>query len=303
LVEHAGYSDGSNNVARDEVYTILNKVLQEAFAQLKSEGVKNIYVLPKNEMGLGLESFVDGTHPSDLGMMEYAKGYEKYIRQIFHQPIGVTSTTIPVTQMREPGNYNWEKRHQKLLRINKTDPPKICFIGNSITHFWGGIPEGPHRNGGDTWDDYLEDLGVRNFGYGWDRVENVLWRVHHEELDGFEAEQIILMLGTNNLHLNSDAEIIEGLELVIDAIQHRQPKAKVSLIGIFPRKQEEQRVHELNLKISQLAGKMDVYYTDIGKELLNSANKIEDSYFSDGLHPNEKGYAILGPELKAYLLK
>ena len=117
----------------------------------------------------------------------------------------------------------------------------------------------------------------------------------------FEADQIILMLGTNNLHLNSDAEIIEGLELVIDAIQHRQPKAKVSLIGIFPRKQEEQRVQELNLKIAQLAGKTDIYFTDIGKELLNSANEIEDSNFSDGLHPNEKGYKILGPLLRDYL--
>lgn len=302
LVEHAGYSDGSNNVNRHETYTVLNEILQEAFAQLKSEGIKNIYVLPKNEMGLGLESFVDGTHPSDLGMMEYADGYEGSIRQIFQQPVGVISTTIPVTQMREPGKYIWESRHQELLKINKADPPKICFFGNSITHFWGGIPEGPSRNGGDTWDDYLKDLGVRNFGYGWDRVENVLWRVHHEELEGFEAEQIILMLGTNNLHLNTDEEIIDGLEFVIKAMQHQQPNAKVSLIGIFPRKQEEKRVHELNLKISQLAGKMDISYTDIGKSLLNSKNEIEASYFSDGLHPNEKGYKILGPLLRDYLM-
>ena len=280
----------------------MNKVLRETYAQLKSEGVKNIYLLPKNEMGQGIDSFVDGTHPSDLGMVQYAEGYEKYIRKIFDQPVGTIPTSIPVTQRREPGNYDWEQRHQELLKMNCTDPPKICFFGNSITHFWGGIPEGPFRNGGDTWDDNLKDLGVRNFGFGWDRIENVLWRVYHEELEGFRAEQIVLILGTNNLHLNSNAEIIGGLELLIQAIQHKQPDAKISLIGILPRSQEETRVHELNLKISQLAGMMDIYYTDIGKKLLNDQGEIDESYFSDGLHPNEKGYKILGPLLKNYLL-
>ncbi len=69
----------------------------------------------------------------------------------------------------------------------------------------------------------------------------------------------------------------------------------------MPRRQQEPRVHELNLKISQLAGMMEINYTDIGKKLLNSENEIEVSYFSDGLHPNEKGYEILGPILKDYL--
>jgi len=301
LVEHAGYSDGSINTNRHEIYTGLNKVLREAFALLKSEGVKNIYLLPKSVMNLGVDSFVDGTHPSDLGMLQYADGYEKYIRKILHEPIGQSSTTIPVTQLREPGNYDWEKRHQELLKMNKTDPPKICFFGNSITHFWGGIPEGPSRNGGESWDENFNDLGVRNFGFGWDRIENMLWRVYHDELDGFEAEQIMLMIGTNNLHLNSDSEIIDGLQLLIQAIQHKQPEAIISLIGILPRRQQGPRVHELNLKISQLAGMMEINYTDIGKKLLNSENEIEVSYFSDGLHPNEKGYEILGPILKDYL--
>lgn len=302
LVEHAGYSDGSNNTNRYEIYTELNKVLRETYAQLKSEGVKNIYLLPKNEMGQGIDSFVDGTHPSDMGMVQYAEGYEKYIRKIFDQPVGTIPTSIPVTQRREPGNYDWEQRHQELLKINKANSSKICFFGNSITHFWGGVPEGPFRNGGDTWDDNLEDLGVRNFGFGWDRIENVLWRVYHEELDGFSAEQIILMLGTNNLHLNTYAEIIDGLELLIQAIQHKQPDAKISLIGILPRRKQETRVHELNLKIAQLAGMMDIYYTDIGKKLLNDQGEIDESYFSDGLHPNEKGYKILGPLLRNYLM-
>lgn len=303
LTEHAGYSDGPTNISRDKTCKELNEVLANTFAELKIEGINGIYVLPKSEIGLGIESFVDGTHPSDLGMMQYANAYESYLRKILHEPIGINSTTIPVTQMREPGNYDWEQRHEELLSMNKLDPPKVCFFGNSITHFWGGTPKGPYQNGGESWDKSFDGLGIRNFGFGWDRIENVLWRVYHEELDGFEAEQVMLMLGTNNLHLNSDKEIIEGLELLIQAFKARQAKAKITLIGILPRRQQEERVSLLNLEIAQLAGIMNVHYIDIGHKLLNQESKIDESFFSDGLHPNEKGYKLLGPELRQYLVK
>ncbi len=301
LVEHAGYSDGSTNLKRQETYTELNQLLRETYAGLKAEGADNIYMLTKAEIKLGYEDFVDGTHPSDLGMMHYAEAYEKFIRLILNEPIGKSSTIIPVTQLREPGNYDWELRHQELLRMNKAAPPKICFFGNSITHFWGGLPEGPYSNGGNTWDENFKDLGIRNFGFGWDRIENVLWRVYHGELEGFEAEQIVVMLGTNNLHLNTDEEIIDGLRLLIQAMKARQPNAKLSLIGVLPRKNYEERVYDLNLKISKLAGSLQVHYTDIGRNLLNEDEKIEESLFSDGLHPNVEGYRILGPELRQYL--
>lgn len=301
LVEHAGYSDGATNLSRRQIFTKLNKVLRETYAYLKVKGEENIYLFSKNEIKLGSDDFVDGTHPSDLGMMQYANAYEKFIRQILNEPIGILTTTIPVTQRREPGNYDWEKRHQELLSMNKAEPPKICFFGNSITHFWGGLPVGPFSNGGNTWDKNLKDLSVQNFGFGWDRIENVLWRVYHGELDGFDAEQIVVMLGTNNLHLNSDEEIIAGLELLVRAMKTRQAKANISLIGLLPRVNQEARVYKLNLKMAKLAGTLNIHYTDIGNILLKEDGKIKDSLFSDGLHPNKAGYGVIGPELRKHL--
>jgi lysophospholipase L1-like esterase len=303
LAQHAGYSDGDINESRRQIYEGLNQVLTESFTMLKAEGVEKIYLIRKADFGLGIEDFVDGTHPTDLGMMHYAEGYEKQIRKILRQPQGTISTTIPVTQMREPGNYIWEDRHNELLRLNQTDPPEICFFGNSITHFWGGEPRAKIVNGGKTWDMNFEKLGVRNFGFGWDRIENVLWRVNHGELDGFEAKQIVMMLGTNNLHLNTDEEINDGLELLLKTIQQRQTSAQITLIGIYPRRAQEERVRNLNLSIAQLAGLLDLRYIDIGKKLLDQDGKIDESYFLDGLHPNEKGYEVLGPLLKDYLTK
>ncbi|MBT3382208.1 MAG: acetylhydrolase [Prolixibacteraceae bacterium] len=303
LVEHAGYSDGTSSIKRYNAFNDLNKIMKTTFAQLKSEGITNIFLLTEPEIGMSLESYVEGTHPSDLGMTYLATAYEKKIRQILDEPVGVYSTTIPVTQAREPGLYNWEKRHNKLLELNKNRPAKICYFGNSITHYWGGIPKAPQSNGTDSWDKFLGDLNVQNFGFGWDRVENVLWRIYHDELDGFNAEQIVVNLGTNNLHLNTNEEIISGLKLVIQSIKNRQPHAKILMIALYPRRDYEKRIYEINLDIAQLAGMENISFIDPGSVLLDINGNIDESLFLDGLHPNSNGYNILAPEIRKELTK
>jgi len=295
LVEHSGYSDGGLVSERHAVYTKLNEVLRRSFADLKAEGITDLFLLQKNELNLGVDGYVDGTHPSDLGMQSHADACEQKIREILHEPMGTISTNIPVTQRREPGLYEWETRHQDILQLNQTNPPKVCFFGNSITHYWAGMPKAPIARGEKSWKKHLAPLKVGNFGYGWDRIENVLWRIYHDELDGFDAEQVLVMLGTNNFGMNSDEEIITGLGYVVDAIKAKQPKAKVHMIGIYPRRDQETKVVRINLMIEQMAELYNVSFTDPGKLLLKDDGKIDESLFTDGLHPNEKGYDLLGP--------
>jgi len=64
-------------------YKRLNKVLRTTFDQMQKEGVKNIYMLTASEIGFDSESVVDGTHPNDIGMKQYATAYEKIIKSIF----------------------------------------------------------------------------------------------------------------------------------------------------------------------------------------------------------------------------
>ncbi len=158
-------------------------------------------------------------------------------------------------------------------------------------------------NGVESWETFLNSIEVKNFGYGWDRVENVLWRVYHGELDGFEADQIIMKISTNNLHINSDDEIIEGLRFLIDAIKLRQPKAKITLLGILPRRDNEEKVELLNSKIQQATIEFQVNYLSVGHVLLAQDNKIDERLFRDGLHPNKKGYERLAPLINSYLIK
>ena len=303
LVEHDGYSDGAIIPAREKNYTDINKVMEKTFSELKTMGKKNIYLLTREDIGQGINSMVGGTHPSDAGMLLYAHAYEKIIRKILKEPKGNTPATLPVTQDREPENYVWEKRHQQILKQNVTDPPHIVFLGNSITHYWGGVKGCKFQRGPESWDRYLAPKGVRNMGFGWDRLENVLWRVNHDELDGYQAKQIILLLGTNNFFRDSDEEIVKGLAFLINDIRLHQPHAEILVLGILPRRKMEERVRKINLEIAHMAGNLNVQYADIGKNLLKPDGTIDPSAFThDGLHPNASGYEKLGKNL-APLLK
>jgi len=300
LIQHDGYADAEIDTTRKKLYTNVNAIQEAAFNQLKAAGVGNIYLLSKEAIGQTMDCTVDGTHPSDLGMMHYADASEKIIRQILDEPVGVLSTTVPRTQNRDANTYDWQSRHNEQLSLNKAGKPCIVFIGNSITHYWGGKPTAPISRGSDSWNKYLDPLGVRNFGFGWDRVENVLWRVYHDELDGFTARQVVILIGTNNLHINSDTEILEGLKLLINGIKERQPQSDILLLGIIPRRNQESRVLQLNIGIKELAKAVHVKYADVGKQLLDKA-KINEQLFVDGLHPNAEGYTRVAQALSPYL--
>lgn len=302
LTEHGGYSDGATNMARQKTVTDLNNVLRKAFLQLKKEGFQGLHILPIGEIGLSNDSFVDGTHPSDLGMVEYASAYENKLRFILNERQGEYHTTIPVTQAREPDMYSWEQRHQEILKINKTTSNNIAFFGNSIIHYWGGKPDAPIKRNEASWAANFERLGVQNFGFGWDRIENALWRIYHDALDDFDGDQVAIMMGTNNLGLNTDMEIVEGLKHLVMAIQSRKPNVSVLLLGILPRRNQEERILNLNKMIAQTAMISGVDYQDAGDVLLHE-EKINETLFIDGLHPNSKGYELLGKEMAKYLIK
>jgi lysophospholipase L1-like esterase len=300
LVEHSG---GNNNRIIDtSVYNSFLKVnesFRKIFAGLLAEGVKGIYSLSSQEIGLGIDATVDGVHPNDLGMIRYADAYEKKILFMLNELSGNLPTTIPVVQSRD--FYDWRQRHLEIIALNRQEPPPNVVLANSIIHFWGGLPVAELQRGRDSWDKYLKPVGLRNLGYGWDRIENVLWRVYHDELDGYNARHVIIMIGTNNLGINSDPEIIEGLKMLIQAVKDRQPATALILSGIFPRRDMEDRVVLLNKNIAHLAADSKLMFIDPGRVLLGGKGKIDESLFSDGLHPNAAGYERLAPVLASYL--
>ena len=137
--------------------------------------------------------------------------------------------------------------------------------------------------------------GFSNMGCGFDRIENLLWRVCHGELDGYEAERVVVMIGTNNLSCNTDDEIIRGITHLVAVIARHQPSAGVEVIGLLPRRGMEDRVSGVNTKLEEKIRSMNLTFRNPGTLLLGKGGKIDESLFRDGLHPNEKGYGRIAP--------
>lgn len=294
LVEHIGYSNARTDSARWDYYTIANKASKEAYHTLLEKGYKDIHYITREELAIPADGWVDNIHPNDYGMQAQATAIEKKVREILRIPTGDNRITRPITQRREPNNYEWRFRHRSLLEANRENPPRSVILGNSITHFWGDETHGPRKRGTESWDKVMRPAGYRNMGYGWDRIENVLWRVYHDELDGYSAENVVVMIGTNNISVSDTAEeITEGLRFLMAAIRERQPSATLTVIGLLPRRDHEPLIHTINTLMEEMARQEGYKFRNPGTRLLKPDGKINESLFSDGLHPNEEGYKLL----------
>jgi lysophospholipase L1-like esterase len=196
------------------------------------------------------------------------------------------STLEPVTQDRSWPSYDWTKRHEDACAAEREMQPQILFIGDSINHFF-------------TPEIFKQAYGSRkaiNLGFGWDRTENVLWRLEHGELDGVSPKVAVLMIGTNNLHGNTNAEIIQGIRAICAEIHTRQPNTRILLLGIFPRGEKpgglRDRIAEINRNISGMDGRDGVTYLDFGGKFLEMNGTISKDVMRDFLHPTESGYQI-----------
>lgn len=82
LIEHAGYANGVSDTKQHNIYTHTNRAQYHAFEALKKAGIKGLYYLSREEIGMNPDSWVDYVHPSDYGMMQQAEAVIRKIRQI-----------------------------------------------------------------------------------------------------------------------------------------------------------------------------------------------------------------------------
>ncbi len=286
LVEHSGYANENTCAEAERSYRSSNAELLRAYQALQAEGVSGLYYLTHDEMGLTQEDMVEGVHPHEIGMRKYADAYLKKIRQALGEDI--ESLFTPCRQQRD--SYNWLERHEEVLRLNAADHPDIVLIGNSITHYWAGTPKARDARGVKSWNKLFKGHTVRNMGFGWDRIENALWRIYHGELDGYEAKKVFLLMGTNNLDRNSDDEIVSGILTLVKAVRSHQPTARIYVCGILPRAWAEPHVAIVNELLQRRLIGADATYVDMTPEVIQENGKVIESLFIDGLHPNEEGY-------------
>lgn len=216
-------------------------------------------------------------------------------------------TTTPVTQDRDRATYDWQKRHEEILERNKRIKPDVVFFGDSIVHYWGGEPKAPLTRGAQAWSNCFANVAIENLGFGWDRTENVLWRIKHGELAGIKPKVIIIKIGTNNIERNTPEDIAAGIEAVCKAAHAKQPKAKILLLGILPRCNEKpghSATGQVNQLLTAYFNNVEyVVFRDFGTVFRAADGTPNTLLYADSTHINAAGYDLLGAKIREEILR
>ena len=147
-------------------------------------------------------------------------------------------------------------------------------------------------------------LRTMNMGFGWDRTQNVLWRLRQGEFEGISPRWVVLLIGTNNLtgtnnaRASTPAEVVDGIAAICREIRQRYPNSRIILMAILPRGSlPNHPLREPIAKTNQLlaqrfAGDPSVTYLDIGSRLLGADGTLSTGLMPDGTHPSDAGYQI-----------
>lgn len=278
--------------------------------------VNHVFLLPDGT--INTELMPDLIHPNAAGAEARAQAIEPLLSQLMGDKAVVdaqsNTAVVPFPKLEESG-YDWYGRHAEILAIKEAMNPDLVFIGDSITHGWGGQPKATFEHAQkNTLDAIFPGHRCINLGFGWDRTQNVLWRLDNGELDGLHPRAVILHIGTNNLgatanaRLNTPEEIVSGIRQIIILIRSKTPEAKIILMAVFPRGQNANdpfrlQINEINKQLAaEFGNTRGITLLDLGPNFAQPDGTISSDIMFDFLHLTDKGYQIwadaVGPLLK-----
>lgn len=188
----------------------------------------------------------------------------------------------------------WKQRHERGVAQTKAGGFDVAFLGDSITQGW-------EDGGRTTWNALFAPLKAANFGFSGDRTEHVLWRLENGEILGADPKVIVIMIGTNNVgHGSSNAaQTADGVRAIVAKLRTGLPKAKILLLGVFPRgatANDPMRVavNQATAAFASLHDGKQVFFSDIGKAFVRIDGNLRSTLMPDLLHLNPDGYAVWG---------
>jgi lysophospholipase L1-like esterase len=198
-------------------------------------------------------------------------------------PVSTNTAVIPAPHVGR------EKDVQRKLERFSGKHFDVIFDGDSIMNRW-------ETTGREVWNHRYAGIAA-DFGIEGDRVENVLWRLDHGQVEGMNPRVVMLMIGTNNSGRNRADEIADGIKKLVADYEKRCPQAHIILMAIFPRGEKpddggRRKVAAVNALIKPLGDEPRVTFIDIGDQLKQPDGTILRTMMPDFVHPTAPGYQI-----------
>jgi lysophospholipase L1-like esterase len=193
--------------------------------------------------------------------------------------------------------------HEDNLRLQKMppDPSRIVFLGDSITDMW-------------KLQQYFPEKPYVNRGISGQTTAQMLVRMYPDVIN-LRPAAVVLLAGTNDIARNNGPQSAEIIEDNIRAIAELAQKHNIAVVlcSVMPisdytaRKQSIQRppsdILLLNEWLKKYAEQIHAIYIDYYSALADSSGFLKEGYSMDGLHPNDKGYAVMTPLVQAAIEK
>ena len=189
--------------------------------------------------------------------------------------------------------------NQKLKAL-PPEPGRVVFMGDSITDGWRLAQ-------------YFPGKPYVNRGISGQTTPQMLVRMMPDVI-ALKPAALLIYAGTNDIAGNTGPSTLTMIEDNLQAMTElaQAHGIKVILCSVTPvsdyaRKQTVQRppadILKLNEWVKDYAAKVNAVYADYFAALVDETGMLKNGFSGDGLHPNDKGYALMVPVAEAAIAK
>jgi lysophospholipase L1-like esterase len=168
---------------------------------------------------------------------------------------------------------------------------RVVFLGDSITEAWDLSV-------------YFPGKPYVNRGISGQTTPQILLRFRQDVID-LKPEIVVILAGTNDVAENTGpiplSSIEDNLMSMVDLARKngvRPILASILPAAAYPWKSEIKpidKILELNNWMKEYAAKQGVGFVDYYSAMVNDKQGLKSEWTSDGVHPNQAGYAVMAP--------
>lgn len=200
-----------------------------------------------------------------------------------------------------PALARYRNDNEKIASANKNEM-RVVFLGDSITDSWDDPKYGGFFNG----KPYL------NRGISGQTTPQMLIRFRPDVIE-LAPKVVVILAGTNDLAGNTGPTTLEAIEDNLMSMAELAQRHHIRLVfaSVLPVSDYEKtadgqpriqtirrppdQIKALNYWIKKYAAENGFTYLDYYSAMIDDKGFLKDELSNDGLHPNERGYAVMAP--------
>jgi len=210
--------------------------------------------------------------------------------------------TLQMTYSQDWPNLNrYKEENSKVPILSSKDHSRVVFMGNSITEGW--INKRP---------DFFNSKKYINRGISGQTTPQMLLRFRQDVI-ALKPAVVVILAGINDIAENTGPYSVEATSGNIFSMCElaKQNGIKVIVCSILPALEFQWKkgmepalkVVALNKIIKSYAEQNKLFYVDYYAAMVNEKMGLKDELCTDGVHPNEAGYAVMELILEKIIAK